>query len=319
MKTHWTLLALLGSLSLGSTLSAQDYLPLGDGNYWTYQSTTSSESFTIRASIPHHIGNRVYYSVTGYGAEKRLLRSDESGVVAWNEETEQEELLTSFTADNPYRTKLSGCEQQATPDGKAREYGGPAGYFQSSKAILYQSSSCADTGFGEEIYLANIGLARRTVTTFRGPVTYELVEARVGKFTFAAGPNTQARLSLEGNSVQRRNASEPFLLNARFTISTISAIGVKVTYPTAQQYEMVVRNEAGEVVYRWSDGQVFAESIKTESIDGRKSVNIQAEFSAAASAALPDGFYTVEAWLTTGDGPRFASSATFELFTGGVI
>jgi len=312
-------LALLGSLSLGSTLSAQDYLPLGDGNYWIYQSTTSSESFTIRASTPYNIGNRVYYSVTGYGAEKRLMRSADGAVVAWNEETEQEDFLTGFNVGMFYKTKLSGCEQQAEPDSKTREYGGPAGYFPTSKTILYKSSSCADAGFDEEIYLANIGLVRRTVTTIRGPITYELVEARVGKFTFVAGPSTQARLSLEGNSVQRRNASEPFRLGAALTISTVSAIGVKVTYPTSQQYDLVLRNEAGEIVYRWSDGQVFAEALKTESISGRKSVNIVAEFSAAASAALPDGFYTVEAWLTTGDGPRFASSATFELFTGGVI
>lgn len=319
MKTILKLLALLGSLTLGPLLSAQDYLPLGVGNYWIYQSTSTTESFTIRAGTPFSIGNRTYYSVSGYGASKLLLRADDGTVVAWNEETEQEDFLTGFAFGTPYGTNLSGCRQQAEADSKSRQYAGPAGFFPASQTIHYTSTSCADSGFQEEVYLDNIGLARRTVNTIRGPITYELVEARVGKFTFTAHPSTQTRLSLENNSVQRRNTSEPFQLRAALTISTIGALPVKVIYPTSQQYDLVLRNASGEVVYRWSDGRMFAQALSSEHIGGPKSVHIEAEFNAAASSALPDGVYTVEAWLTTGEGPRFASSAAVEIFTGPLV
>ncbi|WP_321473626.1 BsuPI-related putative proteinase inhibitor [uncultured Paludibaculum sp.] len=312
MRTTTALFAVL----LCPSLFAQDYLPLGDGNYWTYQSDRSAATFTISAGTPFVINDQVYYSLKGYGTAKALVRrTAEGNLVQIDMETGVESPVTIFEPGKPWTSPLSGCQQTAETSAKRGEFANPAGLFTSALKVNYEPGGCSDAGFTEETYIENIGLVRRVVNTLAGPVQYDLVAARVGQFTFHAGPSIVTTVSVPENVLQRKTAAEAFHLEAILHIETISAMGVDVTFPTSQRCDMVLRNSTGEIVYRWSDGKVFTEVVAKESVGGRRSFAMDGVIDAATSAGLQDGIYTLEAWLTTGDGPKFASSAAMELYT----
>ncbi len=306
----------LFAVLLCPALFAQDYFPLGDGNYWTYRSDKSAETFTIAVGTPHQMNDQFYYSVKGYGVARSFLRrTAEGNLVQVDLETGAESPVTTFEPGKQWESPLSGCQQSGEASPKRSEYAGPAGIFPAAQTVNYGPGACADAGFAEETYIENIGLVRRVVHTLAGPVQYDLVSARVGKLTFSAGPSVVVRVSVPENSLQRKTAAEALRLQACLHIDTVSSIGVAVRFPTSQRYEMVFRNPAGAVVYRWSDGKGFTDAVGEETIGGRRSYLIEGEIDAAAAAGLEDGMYTIEAWLTTGDGPKFASSATVELYT----
>lgn len=312
MRTITALFAVL----LCPSIFAQDYLPLGDGNYWTYRSDKSSETFTISVGTPYQFNGEVYYSVKGYGAGRNFLRrTAEGNLVQVDMETGIESPVTTFEPGRQWESPLSGCKQIGEASAKRGEYAGPAGLFASAQVVSYGPGACADSGFLDETYVENLGLVRRVVNTLAGPAQYELVSARVGKFTFSAGPSVIVRVSVPENSFQRKIAAEALHVRAVLHIDAVGALGVKVQFPTSQRYEMVVRNPAGTIVYRWSDGKAFTDIVGEETVGSRRSYVIEGEIDASAAAGLEDGLYTVEAWLTTGDGPKFASSATVELYT----
>ncbi|MGC4053345.1 MAG: BsuPI-related putative proteinase inhibitor [Paludibaculum sp.] len=120
---------------------------------------------------------------------------------------------------------------------------------------------------------------------------------------------------MPGNSFQRAIAAEALHLHAVLQVDAVSALGVKVQFPTSQRYDLVLRNPSGAIVYRWSEGKAFLDVVGEETVGGPKSYLIEGEIDAATAAGLEDGFYTVEAWLATGEGPKFASSAMVELYT----
>lgn len=288
---------------------------MADGNSWTYQSDPSAATFTIRVGTPFVINGFVYYSVKGYSVESALVRRTEEGnLVQLDMETGVETPLTIFDPEKQWDSPLSDCRQGAETSAKRGDFAGPAGIFPGAVTVNYQPGACADAGFASETYVDHIGLVRRTVNTFAGPVEYNLVAARVGKFTFRADPSVLTRLSIPLNAIQRDIVGEALPLHAVLTVESISGHSVPVTFPTSQRYDLVMRNPAGEIVYRWSHGKVFAEEVSEMSL-GRSEFPIEGEIDAATAAGLADGMYTLEASITNGEGPKFAASATVELYT----
>jgi hypothetical protein len=163
-----------------------------------------------------------------------------------------------------------------------------------------------DVGLDSEYYMENIGLVRRTLTTFAGPKQFSLVSARIGRLTFTYAPHTAVRLVLESSRLRLPAppaASLPF--TASLWISTFDTRPVKLTFPSSQQYDLVFRNANGEAVYRWSADKSFLAAIATTEISGERTFKINAEL----PPYIPPGDYTVEAWLTTTEGTQFAASA----------
>ena len=320
MKQIWKTLVCAALMPAAFALHAQDFLPLGTGNYWSYRASSTNETFTIRVSTPFVINDLVYYSVSGYAQQKLLVRRAPDGsLLALDEETGRESTLASFLPGQEYETNVSGCTQQVEIEPKRTEFNSGAGNFAAAQRLIYTSNSCADTGFSEEVYAENIGMVRRTVTTFMGPREFDLVEARAGKFVMSAEPSNYARISLESNSIQRRSAADPVRLKVNLTCLTTGTLDVKLQFATSQRYELVLRNAEGHVVYRWSDGRMFEQALGEESISGYRNFLIEGELDSGTAASLTNGNYSLEAWLTTVDGPRFAASATVEVFTGELV
>lgn len=298
--------------------AAENVIPLEPGNYWIYRSGAPKDEFTIRASVPVMHDGLVYYYLTGFASERLLVRNNERGqLVKLDEESGQEIVLVDPKHGASYETTRGGCRQSAETSVRGEEFRTLAGRFDQFFRVDYRSLGCADTGLTYEVYVNNIGLVKQEFTTFGGPRIYYLVEARVGKFTFAAEANVQSRLVLldDQNSLSRRSAGDPLPLRVRLDLISIGALDMKLKFPTAQRVDLVLRDNAGRIVYQWSEGKFFAHVEGEELLDGRRSFVVDDEIESSRSIDIRDGFYTLESWLTTGNGPQFATSIKVEVFT----
>ena len=281
------ILAALFSLSL----HASDYFPLKTGNRWIYRSARGSE-FTIEVGTPVLVNEKEYHSVRGYGVDRMYLRQGDDGALyALNTDTRDEVLVASFGGDVkvPYPVQWGTCKQMAEPGERPVVLDGPIGHYESGKEIRYSASTCADAGLEQEVYLENIGLARRTMTTIAGPVAFELVSARVGRSVIETRPNTAVRLRLDEVTFSKA----PMQLRGELTLSVNEAGPVELVFPSSQRYDLALRDASGREVYRWSADRMFLTVEARVIVDAEYRVAVEAEV-----PSLPEGRYTLEAWLT---------------------
>ncbi len=295
---------LLVSAALHIALQAE-VLPLQDGNYWLYRDMKSGEEFEMSVSTPYFIDGKVYWSLKGYVKQKPygamshriLVRNGESGnLYFYNEETQREELLTSFeVVDGGWaNAPLRECDQESQRQEKPQRYEGGIGVYERAVALSYRSFGCADAGTTSEIYVENVGMLRRSISTFAGPRDYDLVHVRLGKGVVTALP--AASLEVSAASVEGRpelEVSMRYLSNVRETR--------KLQFDTAQEFDFVIKNTDGSEVYRYSQDQAFGP-------EGHERNIFPGWTWRARVPRVESGAYDVEAWVTTKDRPAFAGS-----------
>lgn len=312
---HTINIAFAAALILSQAAAARTFLPVETGNSWVYRSSQGQDSFTVSVGLPFAIGGKTYYALNGYTTERLLIRQAEDGDLVWlDEEAGREQPLARFANPGlPYQITTGSCALRAEVSARPADYNGPAGKLASALEIRYQPVNCADAGFDQDLYLENIGLVRRTVTTFAGPRTYELVSARVGKWSFSAAPAALTRLTFEPPVISRVSDADALRFQATLRISVLGMDPVRLRYSSSQPYELVMRDSAHNVVYRWSERRVFLPVVREdEEIVGERAFTIDAE---VPGGRLADGVYQVEAWLTNMDNPQFAASGTIRVET----
>jgi hypothetical protein len=284
-------------------LMAADLLPLATGNQWTYR-VSDGTTKNITVGLPLAAGGKVYYRVAGYAATAPLwLRSDATGVFMYDDETAQDVELVRF-ASGPINTPISGCLQSQEARPGFTRYEGPTGRFDSGVELRYRPLGCRDVGFENEIYLDNIGLVKRTETTFAGPKTMELIYAKVGEVTVEPGKQTSLSLTLDKPVVTAILPGDSISLKATLRLTVAEGGALKLTFPTSQRYDLAVRDTNGQTVYLWSSLAIFLPVVGTEQISGQRTWEIDVNV-----PGLPPGNYQVEAWLTT-VGERILAVAT---------
>lgn len=304
-------LFLTASLTLPA---ASTYFPLQQGNEWTYRDSVSATTFKIQVGLPvmHH-GN-AYYRVTGYAPGPLYLRSAPDGsVYFFDDDNDREILLTSFEPVERawYDTMLGGCIQGYQPQSQTVAFEGPNSYFPAALDVRYRSYSCADQGIEREFYVDNVGLVRRTVTTFAGPRTFDLVHARIGSLTFRGEPDTDFRVSLDRTLVEPKGAETP-TVRVTMRLSSYRTPMLTLHFASSQRYDIQLRNAAGQVVYRWSDDVAYAQIIGDQVFAGELSFEQLIPLHVRGGEQLPAGEYRVEAWLDTPN-REFAGAAMVEL------
>lgn len=276
-----------------------DFFPLQTGNTWTYREPATGETFTIRVGTPVMHGDAVFFSLNGYTPQRLLVRVDERGNLVYLDGDDHEVGLTSFTPFEFgwWQAPARLCDTLGQTLEKRGSHAGPAGGFRDVLEVRYQVIGCADAGEISEQYAENIGLVRRVVSSFAGPRTFDLVSARIGRQVIEGLPNGRCTLSLDDAP-----RAETLLVNLR--IETYPSGPLLLRFPTGQEYEIVLRDPDGVIVYRWSDGQAFDQAFHDRTISGEWSIQVHVPRPAA-------GAYTVEAWLTTEGVPRFSATAPF--------
>lgn len=176
-------LTILAMMSVSSLEAAQpDYFPLQAGNQWVLQTTSGTPELLSIDVLRSRVQNgETYFLVSGYAPGQRWLRQTREGeILALNEKSGNEERLGHLLADDlEYRTSLGGCEQVGRPVSMSAPYRGTNFDFERSLAITYLPLGCRDIGIQQEIYSPGVGLVRRSITTLRGELMFDLVYARV--------------------------------------------------------------------------------------------------------------------------------------------
>jgi len=279
-----------------STLTAANYLPLENGNSWTYRVAGTKMEFTIRVGTPILVNNHEYHSVTGFTDSRVFVRNAGDSLLMLDEDTGVEKILVSFEPFEGGWWNAHGhmCDTLGQTKLKRGSHNGPAGRIPNVLDVEYRTLGCADTGLLSEQYADNIGLLRRTVQSIAGPRKYDLVSARVGNVSVEGNANGRFTTAIENVSSDS--------IDVRLTIEASPAEPITLSFASGQEYDVAVRNADGKVVYLWSSTALFIQATHTRTITGRWT----------ATVTLPKpmpGSYTVEGWMTTiRDEGRYAAT-----------
>jgi len=160
-----------------------------------------------------------------------------------------------------------------------------------------------------------VGLVSRTLTTIAGPRTLELIYARLGGVTVVSAPEVAFSLAIDRAVYVIDPQRAAPTMTARLTLRAVhQAEPLRLTFPSGQRFDLGLKNERGDVVYRWSEGKFFTLAIGTETLShGEKNYVVAAPLAGKDSRPLPPGNYVAEGWLTT-MGPRaYSASVGFEI------
>jgi len=344
----------IASFLVCAALSAQTvWMPLDEGNLWIYRASgaAGAASYTVRVDRTATFAGRTYYSVvtegqiTGFISATPLspgdtvpvpannplwLRnSDDGRIMMWDERSSSERVYLD-TAAEPGGTSESSvdpCNPTSTVVSRQAKYSGPIGDFDYALQIRYGPGGCADAGLETDFLLPWVGLVSRTAQTIVGPRRYDLVYARLGTATVVYAPELTFSLTLD-RPVYTANLMPPVVpdnaiprLYARMALRNTTATPVKLEFATGQMYEMVLWNDQGKQIWRWSEGKAFTQAFHAITVSRAERVwtetirlaagNFAENF--AGIAPLPEGRYVLECWLTTTEGRTFTASVPLTL------
>jgi hypothetical protein len=94
----------------------------------------------------------------------------------------------------------------------------------------------------------------------------------------------------------RRSNAEPVLLKIVLSFKNNGKKTYTLSFPTAQRYDILIKNSSGHTVYTWSADKEFVQSIGTTLINPGDRVTYSESVSVQdLPASLPPGDYSIEA------------------------
>jgi hypothetical protein len=297
-----------------SPLFSQDFFPLHVGNQWIYQTSAFGRLSHTVVDIPRTeaIGDQTYSVIRGFEDGPALLRMSDNGTLyRYNRESKAEEIWAVFATKegDTYRTTINPCNQTARVESRSAKTTVPAGEFVNALSIRYPAANCADAGLDGEVYAPYIGLVERTSVTIAGPRRLQLIYARVGGVTVLSAPEVSFTVALNQPAYK---VSESAI--ARLTLRNASATPLELTFPSSQRFDILIRNEAGAEVYRWSATRSFATVLGREEIAGGEINYVESiPLSNTGVQPLAAGRYTLEAWIAGSQRPRYAATVGFDI------
>ena len=308
-----------------------EYFPLDVGNVWTYavESNIVSSEQVIQVLDSEDIDGVTYYDVEGLVGGRALLRFDSQGrLVEYRRETGTEQLWFDFAAPvgsgwTIDRPEL--CFATAQIASRSHEVRTPSGTYASGVLVDFgPEANCADAGYDQDVFVAGIGLVERTQITLAGPMTLRLTEARIGRKIVRA---ESFGFSLRTDKpVYTPNFFPPVLdddeeprgdgiptLRAVLTLENTTGTPIELAFSDGQRFEVVIRDQRGEEVWRWSDGKAFTQAAGTIRFEGMRTWAVEARLANDADEPWTPGVYTVEAMITNAGERRFTATVGIEV------
>ncbi|MCW5965503.1 MAG: hypothetical protein KIT83_15815 [Bryobacterales bacterium] len=249
--------------------------PLEVGNQWSYETADGQHRFTISVGIPEMHDGTVYFAVKGYGygpnASKLLVRAGvEGNLFTRDESIGADALLTSFTyvPGGAFDSRLGPCEEMGRVAAERRPWEFGSQSKAAAVAITYQNFACADLGLVEEMYVENIGLVSRTMTTIAGPRQYRLVYARVGNLVYRPKASSTLSIELDQSTItlDPEGNHAPVPVTLRYAVEPLT--GGTLRFNSAQLYDFYLVDSSGSEVWRWSSEFGFIQPITEVSFAG---------------------------------------------------
>ena len=99
---------------------------------------------------------------------------------------------------------------------------------------------------------------------------------------------------------------------AHFTIRNSTSSPVAFTFPSSQQYDFLIQDDAGRELWKWSDGRFFAMLIVEKEL-GQEPWVYQERIPTfnREGRSLPKGYYTLRARLTSN--PAIENHLSFQV------
>lgn len=313
------------SLALTAFAGADpDYFPLQVGNTWVYRISGAAQSMeTIEIPRWGWIGDRTYHLLRYSSGHQQWVRMADNGTLwVWDADSRTEKILAAFNGrvGDAYPTAMSPCNRTAVVTSRNEKHAGPVGEFDWALSIRYSPPVCADAGIERELYLPWVGMIHRVETTIAGPRRWDLVYARMGGVTVISEKDVAFGLSLD-RAVYTANLMPPLsdpppvpVMTARVHFRVVQDQPLVLTFGSGQTYEFVIKDEKGQIVYRWSDGLAFTQAVRRETFGPDEKVYaLVVRLAGKDGQPLPQGNYTAEAWLTTMGNKAYAASASFAI------
>ncbi len=302
-----------GLLAACAWAAPSDYFPLENGNEWIYRVNYPSghDFVTVKVTGAKEANGNTYYHVDGQPIGDLWLRiADDGTVYALDEERQTAAVWAYFGGPqgSSYDTSADHCSPKATVQETSGKYSGPLGEFENAFLIVYPPAMCADAGLQQDVFLPGVGLVKRVAESFAGPRSFDLIYARLGAVTYISNSRLSFSLGLDRVVYSRQAGSKALTAEARM-ILTARENPITLVFADGQSFDLVVRSEKGDQVYRWSAGRAFTQTVRTEVVEGERNWALVAPL-----GDLPPGKYTARGWLTTmGDGHRFSATVSFEI------
>ncbi len=284
------------ALLLAMSVFGQDYFPLETGNQWIYRiggalsGVATPGTFVTEITGSRVIDGKEYFQLAGMPGGTRLLRKNDAGtLVFYSEQDRTEHNWVAFQANTgeAFRTVIDDCNPTAVIQSKNAELRSPLGDFrEGALRVGHAPGNCADADLITETFLPYVGLAQRRMSNIAGEVVWDLIYARLGGFTAFPEQERSFQAALNGPRFAPTAA-----ITVRMTLRNTTATPLELTFPSGQDYDVVIRNDKGDELYRWSNGRGFTLAIRTLRFSGEKN------YAVAVRPNLPAGTYTLTASL----------------------
>ena len=303
---------------LATNIFAQDFFPLHVGNQWIYRTAIENRWFsnstltTIDIPRTETIGDQTYSVVRGFEDGPALLRmAEDRTLYRYNTESKSEEVWAAFNTKegDAYQTAINTCNKTARVESRSAKSTVPAGDFVNAFAIRYPAANCADAGLDNEVYAPYVGLVERTSVTIAGPRRMQLVYARVGGVTVLSAPELSFTLALDKTVYA---AGDPALV--RMALRNTTPNPLTLTFNSGQRFDLVIRNQSGTEVYRWSAVRTFISLVSDEIIAaGERNYAETIPLTNNSGRPLAPGRYSIDAWIANSLAPQYAATVAFDI------
>jgi hypothetical protein len=292
-------------LSLGAPSQAANF-PLQTGNVWVYKQTSGvipMSMRTIEVGRPVTFDDHEYYVVNYFGRTLWLREAEDEKFFSYDVDAKTESLWLDLNAKGSFRTSME-CAKSGTVDPKGTHYKGPFGEFSNVITVVYDPS-CADAGPVTDVFLPHIGLIQHSEQSIGGPIVFDLVYSHTGLTEVA---DSQVSFSLALDSTTYPVLTKQAI--ARMMLRNGTAQPLKLVFPSGQDFDVIIRNDKGEAVFKWSEGRGFTQAIRTVELAPGESKTFVV---LVPLEKLQQGRYIAEANLATTNPREYTASVTFEI------
>lgn len=297
-------------LALSCLAQEPDYFPLEVGNQWIYRSSGATATvWTLEVTAKRDAGGHAYFELHGLPGGPALVRKNESGsLVLYDPQEKREKTWVALGAapGEAFRSEIDACSATALISSREAVARVPLGEFHNGLEVAYQIAGCADAGLQSEIFLPDVGLLQRRQMTIVGPQTFDLIYARLGGFTVLSEGEVSFAATLD-RSVYRPGE----MLTVRMTLRNTQDQPLELHFPSGQDYDVVIRNETGDVVFRWSDGKAFTQVFRKVELRGERNWVALIPLG-PGGASLGPGRYSATAGLAV-QNARYEASVAFNI------
>lgn len=270
-----TMFFLIFTVSIHPTI-ASEYMPWVKGDNAVY---TNSFNNNEKIEIDQQIGRWLLYTnFAGLGPIWIKTDPDNEKVYIRNSETGRKQLLVDFddTEGTTTRIDVAPCNVGTVEiASKIEQINTPAGSFKDVIRLDFESS-CADGGLLSAWFARSVGVVKWESSNIIGIVTSEMFEGTINGKDFPGGLLVKAVFPdpivvIDAEPFVHHIDMEPLkhpvkqvaTVDVQLIIKNNTDRDLTYVFNSGQHFEIMLIDENGKTISRWSHGRGFTEAIET--------------------------------------------------------